>query len=264
MKFGICTNMNSTAKDGIGAEHIAFFAQCGFDYVELPLAQVMALDNAAFSFLLAELESANIPCLACNNLYPSNVRLTGESFNLSVAVDYSRRALERAAKLGAKSVVLGSSGARNVPFGFDLTTAEKQFISVLTAIAPIASDHGVVIAVEQHSPVEGNIFNRFEEVIAVVKATGHSSIRCLYDNFHSEVVLEPMDIFEEFVDLIQHVHVSGVMRNREYPKDEAHFRKLMSMLRTHGYNGTVSIESNAKDLYSEAPQALEMLRRVSI
>ena len=40
-------------------------------------------------------------------------------------------ALDRAARLGAVKAVFGSSGARNVPFGFPRTEAAKQLCEVL-------------------------------------------------------------------------------------------------------------------------------------
>ena len=41
MKFGCCLNMVSTQPDGTGIEFIDQLKNAGFDYVELPTAQMM-------------------------------------------------------------------------------------------------------------------------------------------------------------------------------------------------------------------------------
>ena len=49
MKFGCCLNMVAEGPDGTGIEHIEKLAQLGYDYVELPTAQMMELDDEAFA-----------------------------------------------------------------------------------------------------------------------------------------------------------------------------------------------------------------------
>ena len=48
MKFGCCLNMVSTKPDGTGAELLDSLAKIGFDYAELPLAEMTALPEADF------------------------------------------------------------------------------------------------------------------------------------------------------------------------------------------------------------------------
>jgi len=47
MKIGCCTNMHAAGTDGTSAEHIGLFAELGYDYVELPMAEIMELDEPA-------------------------------------------------------------------------------------------------------------------------------------------------------------------------------------------------------------------------
>ena len=60
MRFGCCVNMVATGKDGVGAERIAEVAAAGFDYFELPLAGLSALDERAFEGILERVASAAI------------------------------------------------------------------------------------------------------------------------------------------------------------------------------------------------------------
>ena len=49
MRIGCCSNMNASLPDGTGREFIERIKEVGFDYVELPLAQVGALSDKDFS-----------------------------------------------------------------------------------------------------------------------------------------------------------------------------------------------------------------------
>ena len=43
MRIGVCANMNATGSDGVGLEWLEQYRRLGFDYVELPVAQLLAL-----------------------------------------------------------------------------------------------------------------------------------------------------------------------------------------------------------------------------
>ena len=48
MKFGYCVNMIAQDDHGIGYEQLPMLKRVGFDYVELPLAQIMTMGDRAF------------------------------------------------------------------------------------------------------------------------------------------------------------------------------------------------------------------------
>ena len=76
----------------------------GFDYVELPMAQMMAYDEASFEQLFVlPLREAGLPCHCCNNFFPGSIRLTGPEADHAAAVAYAERAMARAeARLSVK------------------------------------------------------------------------------------------------------------------------------------------------------------------
>ena len=51
MKFGCCINMIASGEDKIGAEHIGLIKQAGYDYLEMPLAEITQLSDSAFDIL---------------------------------------------------------------------------------------------------------------------------------------------------------------------------------------------------------------------
>ena len=58
MRFGCCGNLASTHPDGIGIEIIEDAARFGFDYIELPIAEMTALSATAFDII--ELKEAEL------------------------------------------------------------------------------------------------------------------------------------------------------------------------------------------------------------
>ena len=59
MKLGCCTNLIARTSDGIGLEFIEKLAEIGFDYAELPLAEMMALSDDDFSKLKERVKIRN-------------------------------------------------------------------------------------------------------------------------------------------------------------------------------------------------------------
>ena len=127
MKFGYCVNMIAQDDHGIGYEQLPMLKRVGFDYVELPLAQIMTMGDRAFrTGPLAALDSTGLPCLACNNFFPASYHLTGPQVDADSILAYANAALDRAAVMGAKRVVFGSACARNMPLGFSAAEATEQ------------------------------------------------------------------------------------------------------------------------------------------
>ena len=46
MKYGCCLNMIASKSDKTGIEHLRRLAMSGYDYVELPLAEIMDLSES--------------------------------------------------------------------------------------------------------------------------------------------------------------------------------------------------------------------------
>ena len=110
-------------------------------------------------------------CLACNNFFPKNVRLTGQEYNENTFNQYTTQAVARAAALGAKKIVFGSAAARNVPSDFSMEEAHKQIIERLSFIADVAEKNHVQIEIEHLNRLESNIINSFSESVVLNKAT---------------------------------------------------------------------------------------------
>jgi D-psicose/D-tagatose/L-ribulose 3-epimerase len=260
MRLGCCGSLIAPAADAIGVGVIDELAATGYDYVELSLADIAALSGPAFEDLARRVEGSGLRSEACNNFFPATVRLTGPEARLAVALDYASRALERAARLGARVIVFGSSGAKNVPPGFSHDTAWRQIVNLLQHLGPFAARHDVTIAIEPINRLESNIVNRVAEGIRLFREVNHPHVRLLVDFYHLTLEGEDPAILLEAADAIRHVHVARV-EGRTFPVAwDAAFERFFDHLRRAGYAGRCSIEAVTADFPSDAPRALATLR----
>lgn len=59
--------MVATRPDGTGIEFLGKIAELGYDYVELPLAEMTALLDEEFEEIKKTVERSGIRCETCNN-----------------------------------------------------------------------------------------------------------------------------------------------------------------------------------------------------
>jgi len=259
MRFGCCGSMIAPETDPLGASIVEEAARLGFDYLELSLRDIMSLPEADRRDLRARLDHAGLPCEACNNFFPAHIRLTGPQADLRAALEYGRRALERAAGLGARVVVFGSSGARNVPEGYDMDSARDQLAGLLAALGPHAAALGVVIAVEPLRRQESNIINRLDEALRLVEELGHSSVGVLVDSYHLEAEAENSAVIALAGAAVRHVHVAEG-KGRRFPSSPGGLGPLFAELKRIGYDGRCSIEAYTEDFSTDARRALGFLK----
>jgi sugar phosphate isomerase/epimerase len=252
--------MISPSTDPIGIEIVDAMAEIGFDYLELSLADLAALPEAAFVDLARRLERFGLRCEACNNFFPRTVRLTGEDARLPAALEYARLALDRAARLGARVVVFGSSGAKNVPEGFSPVAAWHQIVALLRHLGPIAAACDLTIAIEPINRLESNIVNRAEEGLRLAREVGHPQVKLLIDFYHLKMERECLAILEEAGPEIRHVHFAEVER-RAFPEEaKPEYADFFTALHRIRYEGRCSLEAYTQDFAIDARRALEILQ----
>lgn len=263
MIFGCCLNMNAKDPYGVGMDDINVISRAGFDYVELPLAEVKAMPREVFFELKNRLREYGIPCYSFNNFFPKTIRLTGEERNLSAIIEYAKRALICASELGASRIVFGSGSAKNIPDGFSMHEGYKQITEMLSAIALEAADHRLTVVIEPLRKAECNIINRFEEGVQLARDVHEENVRVLVDFYHLSVEKEPINNIRKFgEEYLGHVHFA-FPEGRRYPlhrDEDPHYLDFFRVLRDVGYCGGVSLEAYSSDVAEEAKISLSVMR----
>lgn len=256
MKLGCCINMLGDEKDPIGRSFLPLLKDCGYDYAEIPLAQVMELADEEFAALLSELKTLGLPCLCCNNFFPAGIRLTGNSVNMQEIDGYVRAAMARASLLGAEKIVFGSSGAKNVPEGFSHEKAFLQIAEALKLVDGYAKKIGIQIVIEPLNHLESNIILNLSDGEKLMNAESYENIFLLVDYYHYRKEHDSEEVLKASLKDIRHVHFAepegrcfpGVIRED--------YRAFFDLLRNGGYDKTVSVEAYSKDPEADIKRAV--------
>ena len=262
MRIGYCTNLIATQIDGTGSEWIESGKQSDFDYVELPLAQMMNLDDDAFFSLKERVGNSGFRCETCNNFFPGSIRLTGNAVDDRKIDEYLDKALERAAQLGVKVIVFGSPASKNVPEGYPMDKAWSQLVNLLRHMDARVGAKGMTIVIEPLCKLESNIINTATEGLRLSRAVDRENIKLLVDYYHLVMEKEDPEIIWEAGSDIKHIHFANPA-GRVYPIEvEDGYVRFMNLLKRIGYEGRISVEAYTKDFSHDAKRSVEILRQL--
>jgi len=263
MRIGYCTNLIATQTDGTGSEWIEKGKESGFDYIELPLAQMVDLNDKEFFSLKKKVGSSGLKCEACNNFFPASIRLTGNAVDYGRIEEYLDKALGRAAQLGVKVIVFGSPKSKNVPEGYPMDKAWFQLVELLRYIDPMVRTKGTTVVIEPLCKLESNIINTAAEGLQLVKAVDRENIKLLVDYYHLVMEKEDPEIILDVGSYIKHIHFANPA-GRVYPIEaEEGYIRFMNLLKRIGYEGRISVEAYTKDFGHDAKRSVEILRQLA-
>jgi D-psicose/D-tagatose/L-ribulose 3-epimerase len=250
----------------IGLKGLETAKAAGFDYVELGTTEIAALSDSEFEEAVERAKQVGIPTPNANLFLPGTMRLTGpEAVDAEQQMVYVRKAFARLAKLGVKILCFGSGGARRVPDGFPKEEAFKQLVAFGKRIAPEARANGITVVIEPLRKQETNIINTTAEGLELVNAVADPNFELLVDFYHLASETEDPAIILRARDHIRHLHMANP-QGRVFPLawDEFDYAPFFANLRQIGYTGRISIEASSKDVPSEAPRAIALLRRAFV
>ena len=234
----------------------------GFDYAELRTSEVAALSDAEFETLALRLQRLALPVPVTYLFVPREVRLTGPDVDEAVQTAYVRKALDRVARLGARTVVLGSGPARNFPDGFPKADAYRQFVGFCKRVGIEARSRGITIAIEPQRKQESNLINNLTEGLALVRDVADPNVQLTADFFHVAEEKEDPGVVLTAREHIRHVHTANPVK-RVFPLhwDEFDYAPFFANLRKIGYAGRISLEASSGDFAREAPVSIALLKR---
>lgn len=163
-------------------------------------------------------------------------RIAGSLKERATLYEYTKQAIDFAAACGCRNLVFGCPKNRTISTEADVLVNE-QF---LWDIAQAADMCHVVIGLEANPPVyQTNYINTTSQAVEVLRRLNHPALKLNLDYGTILSNEEPLDIVENNLDLISHVHISepGLKSLR---RREGH-RTLRQLLEQR-YTGFVSLE----------------------
>ena len=247
--FGVCTSMANAGK----------LKSCGYSYLEGSVQRDLMPGSPEADFLLkkTEWDTCALPVIACNGFLPGTLKVTGPKVNQDTVLRYAEVAFRRAASLGIRTIVFGSSGARSIPEGFSREEARAQFVSLLKAMGPIAGKYGIMVAIENLQKSETNFINTVGEAASIAKEVNHPNIRILADIFHMMREKEGPEALIDARDFLVHCHIAEIGQRTAPGMAGDDFRSYFAALKEIGYQGGISIEGSWKP--EDLPKAFQVL-----
>ena len=253
MRFGTCATPDS----------MPMLARAGYDFAEWPVVHSLQPEQSR-SVILTPLQALLMPLPIGPEVWylflPGDLHLVGEVVDEARIQNYLAEACARASLLGGRVLVLGSSGARQIPPGFSRTDARHQMLRALTSAAEAAAPHTLVVALEPMSADVSNHVNSIAEAVEYVREAAHPALGIVADLHHMTQDKQPMTDVLQAGTLLTHVHVAGEGRRAPAAADTSMLAEFFAVLKQANYAGRVSIEADWRNLDTQAAEALDTLR----
>ena len=251
IRLGICTD--------IGRAEV--MKEIGYDYVEMNLSGIAALDEEGFASLKKQVKESPLPVEATNCMLPGGFSLCREGALEDSLKAYLAKAFTRAGELGVKVAVFGSGGARNLPEGMSEEEGMKYLAAFLKYAGPLAAEQGITIAVEPLRRAECNIINTVAQAQKLAAMADEPNVKSLADLYHMMSGNEAYDALDNGIGVV-HTHIAERL-TRAYPKkgdgSEKDYEAFFAKLHSAGYDGRVSVEGGCKDFAEDAKLSFELL-----
>ena len=254
VKFGCC----------LPAASYDLLVKAGYDAISLAAAEIAELSEQEMNDLCAKIQSGPLICQDTNAFCKPHIKLAGPDYSPEALRAYAQPLMERAQRLGIKSIGIGSPNSRRLPDGFDKDVALAQFREALLLLSHIAKPHGIRILAEAVSTAEGNFITTTQEALEVLAGLPKGEIGLVYDIYHAAMMEESIEWFVKASSYIEVVHISqDIDGKRSYLQEKnadtyAIYAKALTAI---GYTGVVSIEAMYGNPEEELAPSLALLQK---
>ncbi|MGC6427527.1 MAG: sugar phosphate isomerase/epimerase family protein [Akkermansiaceae bacterium] len=252
----------ATSEPLINAEKIV---GSGLDFIEPGLAKVAAMSEEDFEAAAQRIESGKIRVQSMNWFLPPALKVVGSETDAAAQRSFLEGAFSRAARLGARAIVLGSPGSRSIPEGFSADEARVQMVEFLRLAAEVIRGKGsaISVALEHVNHTETNFLNTFAQAHSLAREVDRAEIGLAADFYHFEMENESVEAMKDAADLICAVQIANP-NGRCFPTLDAEMPRVdrfFEVLSEIGYAGGISVEATpSEDLEADCRRAAEFFK----
>ncbi|KQM78059.1 hypothetical protein ASE74_15215 [Pedobacter sp. Leaf216] len=244
---------------GLAQDSLAYSA--GFKLIgeSVPKILAPALSDEEFRANLKKIKAAKCKVLSCNLFFPGTLKIAGPNVDEAKVLAYTETVLSRAKEAGVKYIVLGSSGARSIPAGYDIDKAKSDFVALCKKLGQLAKKNNVTILLENLETTETNFITSLKAAAEIVTQVNEPNFRLNVDIFHMLREGESPD------EIIAAGAVVGFCEIAEKEKRTLpgvagdDFRPYLSALKKINYKGFIFIEASSSNPAAEYPIAFKYL-----
>ncbi|GAA4214411.1 hypothetical protein GCM10022289_47910 [Pedobacter jeongneungensis] len=246
---------------GLAQDSIAYAA--GFKMIGESVPKILSptLSEDQFQASLKRIKAAKCKVLSCNLFFPGSLKIAGPDVDEAKVLSYTETVLSRAKLAGVKYIVLGSSGARSIPTGYDLDKAKADFVILCKKLGQMARKNEVVILLENLETTETNFITSLKAAAEIVKKVHEPNFRLNVDIFH---MLREGESPDEIIAAAKQVGFCEIAEKekRSLPGVAGDdFRPYLRALKKINYKGYIFIEASTNNAAVEMPQAFKYLTK---
>ena len=228
--------------------------KAGFDYAELDMPELEALNDKNFAAFRGRVEKAAFPIPIGARLLPIQEPLFFvPGFDEMTLEAYIRSSCKKCGMLGVKTIMFGNGKARQL---VDENSIKKEsvFISFLRMMCDIAGENGQEVLIEPLGLKYSNYINTLPEAARVIRAAKMPNLFAMADLRHFVCSKEPFEDMVRYRDLVHHVHVDYPLSfpERKYPSTRDGYDYAPFFKQLKGYDGTLTIEADIPTDWSAA------------
>ena len=258
MKLGCCLNISDYKYDL--RECLCRLADMGYSYFEPSISTIAQLSDTDFDKLCTDIAASPIGCEAVNGLFPAEVRLTGTKVDKAQITSHLNTTFERANALGAKIVVFGSGGAKNLEEGCTYDEAAKQYADVLQILEQYGAKYDGTITVEHLNKLEANFITSIKEMFGFLEGKNYKHVKMLIDYYHMKMENEDESIIAQLRGELCHLHIADE-EGRTFPLEQSKdkYADFFKKVKAIGYNSRLSIEARTTNFFTDAAASAKLL-----
>lgn len=251
MKFGVCTSIDK-------AEIVQ---AAGFDFIECTVGSLKPeAPDAEVVETLEKFAKSPIRVAAFNVLLAAGLNVIGPEVDQERILRYLQTAFQRIRSVGGHTVVFGSGRARNIPEGYDRTTADQQMEWFLNTLADTSEANGITVVIEPLNKEESNTINTVQEAHDWVKRINRPTVKALADWYHMRKDGESPEALVACQDELAHLHIAGLERYAPAAGDDCD--QFAEQVKRIGYKGLLSVECKWKDFDQEVEDVGKYLHQL--
>ena len=251
IRFGICA----------GPDQVARAARSGYDYIELDLNRVLALDEDAYRAMAAQMEHFGVYAEVVHSPLPEGSAIVGEGVSAQKLHEDLSRSFELARMLGAELVVFDCPASRLLPRAFDPAMAWRQLGNFIRILQGHAADNDLRAALLPLRRSAADMMNYTSEAALISAMLRLDRVGVAASSYNMAMEAESLHQLKRAGSLLWHMRTSNVLGNRA-PKmnDGEDYAALFAALREMGYAGRITMEGSCADFDADAAAALVCLK----
>lgn len=250
-KLGIATNLDQ--------DSLAYLS--GFRMITESAQKILSpsLTEEEFQINLKKIKSAKCKVMTCNLFFPGNIKIAGPDVDEAKVLAYTDVLLSRAKQAGVKFIVLGSSGSRRIPEGYDLVKAKSDFVKLCNKLGQIAKKYQITIVLENLETTETNFITSLKSAAEIVRMVNHPNFRLNVDVFHMMRENESPDEIRAVGDIIAFCEVAEKQKRTFPGVNGDDFKPYLRALKAVSYKGFIFIEGSTTNIKVDMPLSFKYL-----